>query len=425
MNRTKFVGKITFLCLSLLFSANSYPQVQWQKHVDNPVLTTGATGAWDSDTAAIISVIYDNGMYKAWYVGNSSIGYATSSDGIIWTKYANNPVLLPGNPGEWDQNDINIGSVLLINGTYRMWYMGEDDSSIRIGYATSSNGIDWEKYSGNPVLQPGQSGAWDEIDVMHPCVIYDGSTYHMWYNGYANETQQLGYATSSDGINWTKYSGIPVLTNGGAGAWDERITLMSVLKTGDEYKMWYGGINGSSDADYFRSGYATSTNGIDWNKYESNPVLSNGEAGTWDSLAAIVTFVLFDSSQQSYKMWYAGWNDGNDGAKIQTGYATSDTTTSLHTTDTVIPHSYTLRQNYPNPFNPITTITFKIDFATKVRLIIYDFLGREMDVLVDKYLPAGTYSLLFNAANLSSGVYFYKLQADGKAIATRKMIIIR
>ncbi len=77
----------------------------------------------------------------------------------------------------------------------------------------------------------------------------------------------------------------------------------------------------------------------------------------------------------------------------------------------VLPMAYELRQNYPNPFNPSTVINYSIASASNVTLKVYDLLGREVAVLVNQQMAPGTYTAVFNASRLSSGVYFYRLDA--------------
>ncbi|MCP4555925.1 MAG: hypothetical protein GY836_10905, partial [Herbaspirillum sp.] len=157
--------------------------------------------------------------YKMWYAawndaqGTDAIGYATSTDGITWTKYndpstttnpyANSdPVLTPGSPGAWDEDAVGDPSVIKENGTYHMWFFGEGPGySERIGYASSTDGINWTKYAGNPVLSEGGTGAFDDSDVWGPMVINDpGNTYKMWYAGEdSSENGSIGYATSQAG----------------------------------------------------------------------------------------------------------------------------------------------------------------------------------------------------------------------------------
>lgn len=89
------------------------------------------------------------------------------------------------------------------------------------------------------------------------------------------------------------------------------------------------------------------------------------------------------------------------------------------------PTEYTLSQNYPNPFNPATTIEFSLKEKSDVSLIIYDSIGRRVEQLVDAKLSSGNHSVKFNAKNLSSGIYFYKLTAGNKFIETKKMMLIK
>ncbi|MBN8583824.1 MAG: T9SS type A sorting domain-containing protein [Ignavibacteria bacterium] len=89
-----------------------------------------------------------------------------------------------------------------------------------------------------------------------------------------------------------------------------------------------------------------------------------------------------------------------------------------------IPKEFSLLQNYPNPFNPVTNIQFQIKQSSEVKIVIYDVNGKELQTLVNQKLNAGTYSADWNAANSSSGVYFYKLTADDFT-QTRKMVLVK
>ena len=85
---------------------------------------------------------------------------------------------------------------------------------------------------------------------------------------------------------------------------------------------------------------------------------------------------------------------------------------------------FELMQNYPNPFNPNTTFKYSIPNESKVIIKVYDILGNEIETLINEEKPVGTYELNWYAANLPSGVYFYRLQA-GSFVETRKMILLR
>jgi len=99
-------------------------------------------------------------------------------------------------------------------------------------------------------------------------------------------------------------------------------------------------------------------------------------------------------------------------------------TTAVTPIGTTVPQSYSLAQNYPNPFNPVTKINFAIPKQGFVTLKVYDMLGREVTKLVNEVKQAGTYSVDFDATRLSSGVYFYKLEAGG-FVDTKRMVLIK
>jgi hypothetical protein len=86
--------------------------------------------------------------------------------------------------------------------------------------------------------------------------------------------------------------------------------------------------------------------------------------------------------------------------------------------------NFTLLQNYPNPFNPVTTILYSLEKLSDVKITVYNPLGHEVAILVDGMKPAGMHTVHFDGANLSSGVYFYKLQSQGRVIS-KKMILIK
>src|SRR4030095_4515920 len=100
------------------------------------------------------------------------------------------------------------------------------------------------------------------------------------------------------------------------------------------------------------------------------------------------------------------------------------------TAENNIPAVYRLAQNYPNPFNPKTTIKYEIPKDSKVKLVVYDILGREVKTLVNNELKsAGYYTIEFNMLNFASGVYFYRIEADenngNKFVDAKKMVLVK
>lgn len=92
--------------------------------------------------------------------------------------------------------------------------------------------------------------------------------------------------------------------------------------------------------------------------------------------------------------------------------------------DESIPTEYALFQNYPNPFNPSTTIKFALPKAGTVKVTVYDITGKEVQTLVNNFMNAGTHNIQFNASNIASGVYLYRIQADN-FVKVNKMLLVK
>jgi hypothetical protein len=92
--------------------------------------------------------------------------------------------------------------------------------------------------------------------------------------------------------------------------------------------------------------------------------------------------------------------------------------------DNTLPKSIDLFQNYPNPFNPNTVISYSLPTASNVKLIVFNSLGQTVKVLENGFKNAGNYSVNFNATELSSGTYFYKIEA-GQFSPIKKMILLK
>lgn len=302
------------------FADKSQPLVQprppalWDVSVPARQRGIESVGDWDSNRVNFPRVIFDAGQYRMWYDGYNplmgyQVGLAESGDGITWTKHASNPLVGAGDPGEWDSLYRGQLAILKDGSLYKMWFSGGPDSGPwQTGYATSTNGLDWNIYPGNPVLPAGGSGDWDEMESDGPTVILDGGIYKMWYHGCNADYSvcSIGYATSTNGIDWSKYGGNPVLTPGNPGDWDEGGILWPyVVKNGGVYEMWYDS-NG-------QIGLATSPDGIVWTKSASNPVLTTG----WDGVGVIGQSVLLEGS--TFRMWFRS----GTGANLGIGYAES------------------------------------------------------------------------------------------------------
>jgi photosystem II stability/assembly factor-like uncharacterized protein len=144
---------------------------------------------------------------------------------------------------------------------------------------------------------------------------------------------------------------------------------------------------------------------------------STDSANTW-------TEVLSPDSSSIYATVFldtlTGWSFGTGGAI----YRFDTSMIGVNNNQNNLPRDTRLYQNFPNPFNPQTTIRFEVFITARVRIILYDLLGRELRLLTDQIRKPGIYTVSFNSEGLSSGVYFYRLQA-GKYSETKKMVLLK
>jgi len=431
----------TFVLIALLLSAGftTFAQIDWKKDTaNNPVIDKGVYGSWDRQII-MPCVLYnpDSSRYEMWYAGFKtthpySIGFASSSDGLHWTKH---PVaVLESGTETWDASTVNAPSVLRENGQYKMWYFGSKDDPYvgGIGYATSTDGLNWTKdLSNSPVIKAG-TDAWEEGVVAFCSVMpATGGGYKMWYGGMdAGFTRsQIGYATSSDGISWTKIgTSNPVLQHGSNASWDDghvNVFGKSVLFKDNKYYMLYTGSKPTGSIESI--GLAVSNDGINWIRYndpsssghlylESDPVLE--PEAQYNELSVGFASVLTEGD--SLRMWYSSY----DGSFYSISHAVShfdpgvtglpEIIQSRVRNVSVITHNY--------PFRTTTTIKYTLHDQEQITIKIFNSLGQEMETLINSYHPAGNYELKWTPEELNPGIYFYRIQS-GKHSVTRKLIL--
>ncbi len=244
----------------------------WIDYENNPIIVKYNT-EFDLLGVGECFVLKDDNDYKMWYTGlsNSGVGYgfyAYSSDGFSWTRYSQTPVLFPGPMGSWDSHHVSPGVIIKEDGIYFMYYQGWQDNEgmWSLGLATSTDGINWSKYSGNPVLYGGE---WD-FHLSAQSVIKKDGIYYMFYTGspayYGGMIYHIGVATSSDGYSWEKYSGNPVMSE--TEPWEgSAVAFASVVYYNNEFQMVYEGVKEENTA----FGLAYSNDGYTWNKDANNP----------------------------------------------------------------------------------------------------------------------------------------------------------
>jgi sucrose-6-phosphate hydrolase SacC (GH32 family) len=252
---------------------------------------------------------------------------ATATAQFDWVLYEHNPVIPGLEPGEWPENARWIEEVVLIDGTYHMFFTGtSEDFSVdhKIGHATSQDGITWTMDPINPVMSSEPEGGWDVTSYLALSVVHDGTEFLMWYGGMDPYGYiQVGLATSWDGSVWTRYPDNPVFETGMAGSFDGAMIFPSmVLRRNGFYQMWYAAFQTTNILTPSTIGHATSADGVTWDR-RSEPVLEPDPDSDWENFQVFAPEVLFDGSV--YHMWYTGAS-GFTGriADVQIGYATSN-----------------------------------------------------------------------------------------------------
>ncbi|GAP72914.1 hypothetical protein SAMD00024442_5_31 [Candidatus Symbiothrix dinenymphae] len=306
MKKSYCLLAVSLLVLSVFTLSSCRADIKWTKYENNPVL-----GGADLGTCFDIAMLQEDGKYKMWFSWRpkKSLAYTESKDGINWSEPT---IVLAPNPDSGWENEINRPSVIKRDGVYHLWYTGQvwyndwSKSGSWIGYATSTDGIHFERKSDKPVLVP-EKGWEKEHAVMCPNVEWDADAklFTMWYSGgEIYEPNAIGYATSPDGLVWTKYKNNPIFSCDKNTEWEHhKVAGGHVFKHNDWYLMFYIGYENEHLA---RIGIARSKDGItNWERLPTNPIISPTPDG-WDAEACYKPFVIYDAKEKKWRLWYNG-----------------------------------------------------------------------------------------------------------------------
>lgn len=283
----------------------------WKKYENNPVM-----GGPEMGTCFDVNVIPNGSskynMYFSWRP-KKAIALARSEDGIQWTKPE---ICLEFDETSGWEDNLNRASVIYHKGMYHMWYTGQARGYSKIGYATSKDGIHFTRYQKEPIMVPTMN--YEGYSIMNPYVMYDETrkVFRMWYAcGETYEPNMIAYAESKDGIHWERSLLNPIFVKGEGNVWDkDRIGGCEVHKLPDgRFIMFYIGY---SDINTARIGAAISPDGItQWKRLKSNPIVQPDENG-FDASACYKPSVYRDKENNRWQLWY----NGRNGAPEYVGY---------------------------------------------------------------------------------------------------------
>ena len=337
-------------------------------------------------TTNTLNDIHFTNENTGWIAGRSGTIRKTTNGGANWSSQTSGTSSV-------------LNSIYFINSS-KGWAVGEGNTILH----TTDGGDSWSNQTS------GTSNVLFSVcfaDENNGWIAGGSGTISATTNGGVDWTLQLTGTTSSlrsvfavnvNTVYAVGSAGTVIKTTNGGAAWNTQPTgtsnqLRSVYFF-DENSGWAAGANGSI--------IRTTNGGINW------MVLASMTGNDLDA-------VVFNDAN-------TGWVAGDGGAILKT--ITGGGTVSISIISSSIPDGFTLYQNYPNPFNPSTKIDFDIPKSGLVSLKVYDLLGKEVASLVNNNLIAGSYTLDFNGVNLSSGVYFYRLQSNGFNI-TKKMLLAK
>jgi photosystem II stability/assembly factor-like uncharacterized protein len=372
-----------------------------------------------------------------WAVGNSGVVLKTTNGGANWnqvnTGFSNNNYCIQ----IYSENIFYIGStnsrylkttnagvnwISLISDPNTSGYIGSlNFLSEQSGYAS------WNTGSSNDYLYRTSNGGlnWNftgQLIASGKLFFYNG-TNKGWIVGVATpfnfDLQNFGYTT--DGVNWTykiigdagKLNGIHFITS---------TQGYTVGNNGKIYKSTNGGLNWvaqSSPVTNNLRGITSKDPSISWAIGDGGVILNTTNGGTsWASQ-------LSPTTQNLNSIYFplnsnTGWVCGNQGIILKT----INGGVGVKQISSIVPSEFKLFQNYPNPFNPTTRINFSVSKLGFVKLKIFDAIGKEIKELVNQSLTSGTYETDFNATDLPSGIYYYKLETKDFA-ETKKMTLLK
>ena len=414
----------------LLIANLSYSQDAW-------VVQESNTGEW-------LSGVYFLDENKGWVVGGNGTILTTKDGGDVWNQ----------------QNSGTLKSlfdVKFINDTTG-WVVGDE-----IILYTKDGGHNWNKYEQDyisdiaPIFFVDQQHGWICGDGDYILKTNDGGSswepievgYHMW-NGVFFIDDKTGWFYDSDGISKTEDGGYTLeydtlsltgditsllFINSNLGwmvmawNWGTLYADFSIFNTVDGGETWNEQFSGSlidcSDMKILGTQFFNDQHGIVVGDENSQRGCNKKFAKTVDGginwVVETISDIFVDLGGFYFIDSSTGWIVGSFGIIVKT---TIGGISSLPKEESIVVKEFGLSQNYPNPFNPSTKIEFVLPKSSDVRIEVYNTAGQKVQTLVTEKMAVGRHHIEFTAENLSSGIYFYRIEA-GEFEDVKKMVLLR
>lgn len=399
---------------------------------------------------------------------STQIGRAISFDWVNWIPDTMQIMIPLGAEGTWDDTEVETPFALIDESApdserYKMWYAGKGNAGsnrpdfvYQIGYAYSSEGINWIKYNNpandsdprfsesDPVLPipefivDGEDTipetiSYDSWSTAEPSVVFENDTFKLYYLGLGLVDDVFAHwvarATSTNGYEWERDSIVcaPCFTGKEATG----IACPAVIKQNNEYLLFYSMVELPYDsfANIERGsiGLAKSTDGFDFSRVSSQPILDHGPSGSYyesglfapspiiknDSLYVYFSSIVYRPLDPVFEPFI--------------GYAKAPLFSAYIKNDDVF--YFEAAKNRPEPFTSETIIFYKLSEQNYVNLSVFDLSGRKIKTLVSEQQFAGSHSVVWDGKDdknreVTSGIYFYRFETPGFR-STGKMTMLK
>lgn len=414
---------LAFITLLITIQSSVISQFSWSEQ------TSGVTTQLTS-----VSAIDAN---HAWICGYAGVVLRTTNGGTNWVSVTGSPI----------PNTLDLHCIFAIDSNTAL--VGGSNATSAFIFRTSNAGASWQQVftqaggfinsiiMGTPqagfMMGDPVGGRWTLFGTITAGLTWDSINFYLPQNGSEAGWNNSMFYESNNGL-WFGTNNTRIYKTSNLLFWTPQTTTGQL----NSYALWFRnaneGLMGGTALMYTSNGGTSWANTTDALPGTGNLAGITAVANLWIVVRQTTTIYVGISNGINWSTSYTApagnyrhitkqRNNQNIYAVRTNGGITKGVyLTGIQPVSNEIPTSFNLKQNYPNPFNPVTNISFDVSKDDFVSLKVYDVLGREVKTLVNENLSAGKYNMTFDAAELTSGVYYYKLSA-GDFSETKKMIL--